>query len=100
MVADEPEEEASAPTPAPVRPTIEENQMRIMRQSTLGYSATLLAGKEFATPQLMVERTIQVARKLLEYVITGDMPGFEAEVEDKEPEQEESDGVIDVDGEV
>ena len=59
---------------------IDPNQLRIMRQSTLGYSATLLAGKEFATSQLMVEGTIAVAGKLLEYVITGDMPSFDTEV--------------------
>jgi len=56
--------------------TADENQMRIMRQSTLGYSATLLAGKEFASPEIMIEQTIQVASKLLEYVISGEMPSF------------------------
>ena len=49
-----------------------------------GYSATLLAGKEFASPQLMVERTIQVATKLLEYVISGEMPFFDEEAEVEE----------------
>ena len=64
--------------------SIDPNQMRIMRQSTLGYSATLLAGKEFASHQLMVERTIQVATKLLEYVISGEMPSFDEEAEVEE----------------
>jgi len=68
----------------PTPPSIDPNQMRIMRQSTLGYSATLLAGKEFASPQLMVERTIQVATKLLEYVISGEMPFFDEEAEVEE----------------
>jgi hypothetical protein len=97
--ADEPEEETSEPTPAPapVRPTIEENQMRIMRQSTLGYSSNQLQHMNFATPQDMVLGTIEVARLYLDYVITGESPSFE---EEEEPEQEESDGVIDVDGEV
>jgi hypothetical protein len=88
------EDEAGiAPPPSrkvsPTLPSIDANQMRIMRQSTLGYSATLLAGKEFATPQLMVERTIEVAGKLLEYVITGDMPGFGAEAEADELEEDD-----------
>lgn len=83
--------------------TADENQMRIMRQSTLGYSATLLAGKEFATPQLMVERTIQVASKLLEYVISGEMPSFVDEVAEQEKYDEQikedlfgKSGVIDI----
>ena len=80
--------------------TADENQMRIMRQSTLGYSATLLAGKEFATPQLMVERTIQVASKLLEYVISGEMPSFvdepaeEAEDDEQPDEQQPAEGAV------
>ena len=86
--ADEDAEVGSTPTPAPkvspTPPSISEEKMQIMRQSTLGYSATLLAGKEFASPELMMVRTIQVGRKFLEYVITGEMPSFdeEAEVED------------------
>ena len=85
-------EAASNPKPVVIQDIfkgIDTNQLRIMRQSTLGYSATLLAGKEFATPQLMVERTIEVAGKLLEYVITGDMPGFGAEAEADELEEDD-----------
>ena len=81
-VIEAPEQE-SAPKPVAnqdIFAGIDPNQLRIMRQSTLGYSATLLAGKEFATSQLMVEGTIAVAGKLLEYVITGDMPSFDTEV--------------------
>ena len=87
---DEPTQDAPEPTgeedapPPPVRHNIDPNQMRIMRQSTLGYSATLLAGKDFASPQLMVERTIQVAGKLLEYVISGEMPSFGEESEQED----------------
>ena len=62
-------------------PSIDPNQLRIMRQSTLGYSATLLSRKDFDTTQLMVEKTIEVAGKLLEYVISGEMPLFVEEVE-------------------
>ena len=89
--ADEPE--AEAPAPMPARP-IDQNQMRIMRQSTLNYASILMAPivKDLATTQLMVERTVQVAVKLLEYVISGEMPSF--------PKEEESDGVINVDGEL
>ena len=78
-------EQPSAPKPVAnqdIFAGIDPNQLRIMRQTTLGYSATLLAGKEFATSQLMVEGTIGVAGKLLGYVITGEMPSFDTEVED------------------
>jgi len=98
--ADGPKAAVPEPIPAPIltRP-IDENQLRIMRQSTLGYATTSMASitKDFATPQLMVEGTIEVARKYLEYVISGQNPSFTTEAE---PEQEESDGVIDVDGQV
>ena len=90
----EPDEEVAAlgkSTPAPVQknpvptpPSISEEKMQIMRQSTLGYSATLLAGKEFASPELMMVRTIQVGGKFLEYVISGEMPSFEEEAEPDE----------------
>jgi hypothetical protein len=72
---------------------IDENQMRIMRQSTLHYASILIAPlvKDFEYPQLMVEKTIEVAGKLLEYVITGEMP-FQLEqaetVAQEEPEEE------------
>ena len=64
--------------------TINENQMRIMRQSTLNYAAILIApiSKDFATPQLMVERTIDLSAKLLEYVISGEMPQFSDDEQD------------------
>ena len=67
---------AAAPAQAPAPPSIDQNQMRIMRQSTLHYASILVAPivKDFDTPRLMVERTIQIAGKLLEYVISGEMP--------------------------
>ena len=66
---------------------IDPNQMRIMRQSTLGYASVLIAPmvKDFATPELMMVRTIQVAGKLLDYVISGEMPSFEDSEEQTEP---------------
>ena len=73
---------------------IDPNQMRIMRQSTLGYACVLHAPlvKDFATPELMMARTIQLAGKLLEYVITGDMPlSEEGEQAEPEPQPEDDD---------
>jgi len=65
---------------APVE-VIPENQMRIMRQSTLHYAAILTScmapvDKKLASPQVMVERTIDLSGKLLDYVISGEMPTF------------------------
>lgn len=86
---------AHEPQPRIVQPqtakpsTADENQMRIMRQSTLGYSATLHAGKDFASPEIMIEQTIQVASKLLEYVISGEMPSFVDEVAEQEKYDEQ-----------
>jgi hypothetical protein len=81
---------AAPPTPVapvPLRPVpnnvqaplIDENQMRIMRQSTLHYASILNAPlvTSYGNPELMTRRTIQLAAKLLEYVITGEMPVFE-----------------------
>ncbi len=95
----EPDDEVAAlgkSTPAPVQknpvptpPSIDPNQMRIMRQSTLHYASLLMVPivKDFDHPQTMVERTIWLAGKLLEYVITGEMP-FEPEVEADEPDED------------
>ena len=82
------------PSPAPqaqvAKPSsVDENQMRIMRQSTLGYSATLHSGKDFASPEIMIEQTIQVASKLLEYVISGEMPSFVDEAAEQEKYDEQ-----------
>jgi len=70
-----------APAPAPVQapapaPVIDENQLRIMRQSTLNYAAILTAPMvlQYATPDEMIDRTVAVARALLQYVITGEDP--------------------------
>jgi hypothetical protein len=91
---DEPTQDAPEPTgeedapPPPVRHNIDPNQMRIMRQSTLHYASILMVpiAKDFDHPQTMVERTIWIAGKLLQYVISGEMP-FELEVEADEPEE-------------
>ena len=74
-----------APPRSASTPPLDQNQMRIMRQSTLHYASILMAPivKDFATPQLVVERTIQVAGKFLEYVISGENP-FEPEEESEE----------------
>ena len=54
---------------------IDDKQMMIMRQSTLNYASILMApmAREFSSPDLMVQRTIQISSKLLDYVITGKM---------------------------
>lgn len=85
----QPQLQPSAPVEevAPVQPdnvqhipaeVIPENQMRIMRQSTLHYAAILMAPivKDFSSPQVMVERTIDLSSKLLHYAISGEMPTF------------------------
>ena len=63
---------------------IDPNQLRIMRQSTLGYAATLLATKDFDEGKELVTAVINVARLFLDYVITGCKPNFDTEVEDTE----------------
>jgi hypothetical protein len=63
---------------------IDPNQMRIMRQSTLHYAAIIMASKEIRLTEVM-QKTIDLAGKFLEYVITGDMPLFE-EGEQAKPE--------------
>ena len=62
-------EDASDPEPVVIQDIfhgIDTNQLRIMRQSTLGYAATLLA-----TKNVDIDDVINVARQFLEYVITG-----------------------------
>jgi len=80
----EPDTEDSGPAPAQARAArppsaYDENQMRIMRQSTLGYAATVIAPivKEFETPQSMVQATVTIGQMFLSYVLTGEMPSFE-----------------------
>jgi hypothetical protein len=79
----EPDTEDTRPTPAKAQatrpPSADENQMRIMRQSTLGYGATTTASKEkdFATLEAMIIGTINVGKVYLDYVLTGEMPSFE-----------------------
>jgi len=82
--SDSPPDVVEGVDPGPPPPSIDPNQMRIMRQSTLGYSATLLARESFDSTDIMVEQTILVATKLLEYVITGEMPLFDEETEVEE----------------
>ena len=64
---------------------IDDNQMRIMRQSTLNYASILMAPvvKDYNSEDL-IRVTTQMASKLLEYVITGEVPKIDdadAEVE-------------------
>ena len=79
----EPDTEDTSPAPARAQaarpPSVDENQMRIMRQSTLGYAATVIAPivKEFETPQSMVQATVTIGQMFLSYVLTGEVPSFE-----------------------
>ena len=91
----EPKQDSEDAPPPPVQHNIDPNQMRIMRQSTLHYASLLMVPlvKDFDHPQTMIERTIWLAGKLLEYVMSGEMP-FEPEVEADEPDEFESLGSI------
>ena len=85
--ANEAQEEASAPKPVVIQDIfkgIDPNQLRIMRQSTLGYAATLIAGEDFDAGQVKIDATINVAKLFLDYVICGEMPSFDSEVEDED----------------
>ena len=79
----EPCTEDSRPAPAKAQtarpPSVDENLKRIMRQSTLGYAATVIAPvvKDFETPLRMVEATIQIGQMFLSYVLTGEIPSHE-----------------------
>ena len=80
-------EQPSDPEPVVIQDIfhgIDTNQLRIMRQSTLGYAATLLATKDFDEGKELVTAVINVARLFLDYVITGCKPNFDTEVEDTE----------------
>ena len=73
-------EQPSDPEPVVIQDIfhgIDTNQLRIMRQSTLGYAATLLA-----TKNVDIDDVINVARQFLEYVITGGYSSFDYEDED------------------
>ena len=74
-----------APQVVPQVKLIDENQMRIMRQSTLNYASILMAPlvTDLITPQLMVEKTVELSQKFLEYVISGEMPSFNEEILDE-----------------
>ena len=83
--ANEGPEQPSAPEPVvnqEIYAGIDPNQLRIMRQSTLGYAATLLAPRNFDEGKEHVTVVINVAKSFLEYVITGEMPNFDTEVEE------------------
>ena len=67
---------SQAPQPQPqaeVPETQNDRQMKIMRQSTVHYASILMApmAREFSSPDLMVQRTIQISSYLLDYVMTG-----------------------------
>ena len=83
--ANEAPEQPSDPEPVVIQDIfhgIDTNQLRIMRQSTLGYAATLLAPRNFDEGKEHVTVVINVAKSFLEYVITGEMPNFDTEVEE------------------
>jgi len=98
----------NTPMPQPVQQAsvggigqIDPNQMRIMRQSTLHYACVLMSPmiREFTHPSgntlapdikgafipeklivdIMGKTTVELARKFLEYVISGEMPLYSAE---------------------
>ena len=80
-------EAASNPKPVVIQDIfkgIDTNQLRIMRQSTLGYAATLLATIDVDEGEELVTAVINVARMFLDYVITGEMPSFDTEVEESD----------------
>ena len=85
--------EAPRQTNGAMPPAIDENQMRIMRQSTLHYASILMAPlvTDIKSTQIMVEKTIEIAGHLLSYVTTGEMP-FQLEqaepIFQEEPEEE------------
>tara|TARA_R100000808_G_scaffold42_2_gene254 strand:+ start:5694 stop:6320 length:627 start_codon:yes stop_codon:yes gene_type:complete len=66
--------------------TVDEKQMMIMRQSTLNYASILMAPvvKEYNSDDL-IRVTTEMASKLLQYVITGEIP-----VSDTEPPIQEA----------
>ena len=72
-------------TPSPV-PHIDENQMRIMRQSTLKVSGGQLNQQYFDTNEDLILQSIENAEVYLEWVITGKKPSFTTATE---PEEEE-----------
>ena len=85
--------EAPRQTNGAMPQAIDENQMRIMRQSTLHYASILMAPlvTDIKSTQIMVEKTIEIAGHLLSYVTTGEMP-FQLEqaepIFQEEPEEE------------
>ena len=70
---------APVPAPAPVARAIDENQMRIMRQSTLKCASWMMVPlmKEFSNPLLAVQRTEELSELLMEYVISGKVKVFD-----------------------
>ena len=72
-------------TPSPV-PHIDENQMRIMRQSTLKVGGGQLNQQYFDTNEDLILQSIENAEVYLEWVITGKKPSFTTATE---PEEEE-----------
>ena len=78
-------EQPSDPEPVVIQDIfkgIDPNQLRIMRQSTLGYAATLIAGEDFDAGQVKIDATINVAKLFLDYVITGRMPSLDDYADD------------------
>ena len=97
-IAEGPDPEPSTnytPTPTVQGPS-DDKEMRIMRQSTLGYAATLTAPivKDFDSPQHMIEGTIAIGQKLLHYVLTGEMPPFGEDLEGEAPVGDAPEGPV------
>lgn len=85
--------EAPKQTRSTNQPSVDENQMRIMRQSTLHYASILMAPlvTDIKSTQIMVEKTIEIAGHLLSYVTTGENPFHTEQAEtvvSEEPEEE------------
>ena len=97
-IAEGPDPEPSTnytPTPTVQGPS-DDKEMRIMRQSTLGYAATTTDGfaLQFATPETLIRRTIEIGQVYLHYVITGEMPQFGEDLEGEAPVGDAPEGPV------
>ena len=90
--ANEAPEQPSDPEPVVIQDIFhgsDTNQLRIMRQSTLGYAATFLA-----TKNVDIDDVINLARQFLEYVIIGGYSSFDYEDEDDDVEGDDVVGAV------
>lgn len=70
--------------------TVDDKQMQIMRQSTLGYATTMLAGTLTSKSDVNVaaQKAMEIADSLfMEYVTTGKIPSLQGEEEEQEEEE-------------